>query len=74
MELLLVAGWSLFRRCLVGQDHAKDYSEWMELAARVSKETDPEKLRRVLDELCRALNEREKTADAPAGSKPQAGT
>jgi hypothetical protein len=43
----------------MAQDGTEQYKAWVELAARASKETDPEKLMRIIEALCRALDERE---------------
>ena len=43
----------------MAQDGTKQYKVWVELAGRACKETDPEKLMRIIEALCRALNERE---------------
>jgi hypothetical protein len=46
-------------RWVVAQDGTKQYKAWVELAGKASKETDPEKLMRIIEALCRALDERE---------------
>ena len=43
----------------MAQDGTKQYKAWVELAGKASKERDPEKLMRLIEALCRALNERE---------------
>ena len=53
----------------MAQDGTKQYRAWVELAAKASKETDPERLMRILAELCRALDERE-TVSAGARVRP----
>jgi hypothetical protein len=52
----------------MAQDGTKQYWTWVEIAERASKETDPEKLMRILEELCRALDR--KTAAASAQVRP----
>jgi hypothetical protein len=44
----------------MAQDGTKQYHAWVELAGKASKESDPEKLMRLIEALCRALNEQEK--------------
>jgi hypothetical protein len=43
----------------MAQDGTKQYKAWVELAGKASKETDPEKLMRIIEALCRALSDRE---------------
>jgi hypothetical protein len=40
----------------MAQDGTRKYSTWIELAERASQETDPEKLMRIIEELCRVLD------------------
>jgi hypothetical protein len=40
----------------MSQEGTDQYSTWVELAERASKETDPEKLMRIIEKLCRALD------------------
>jgi hypothetical protein len=48
----------------MAQDGTRQYKAWVELAGRATKETDPEKLMRIIEALCRALDEQE---TIPAG-------
>jgi hypothetical protein len=48
------------------QSDSRGYESWVELAKKASKETDPEKLMRILGALCRALKERETLAEVQA--------
>jgi hypothetical protein len=50
----------------MAQDGTKQYKAWVELAGKSSKETAPEKLMRIIEALCRALDERE---TVPAGAQ-----
>jgi hypothetical protein len=54
----------------MAQDGTKQYKAWMELAGRASKETDPEKLMRIIEALCRALDERETIPAGDSRAKP----
>jgi hypothetical protein len=54
----------------MAQDGTREYAAWVELAERATKETDPEKLMRILEALCRALDERE-TIPPEAQIRPQ---
>jgi hypothetical protein len=40
----------------MAQDGTKQHRGWVELAGRASKETNPKKLMRIIEELCRALD------------------
>jgi hypothetical protein len=51
------------------QDGTRQYQVWVELARRASKETDPQKLMRVIEALCRALDKRD-TVPASAQARP----
>jgi hypothetical protein len=53
----------------MAQDGTKQYKAWVELAGKASKETDPDKLMRIIEELCRALDER-KTVPVGAHARP----
>jgi len=50
----------------MAQDGTRQYKAWVELAGKATKETDPEKLIRIIEALCRALDERKKIP--PGGS------
>jgi len=54
----------------MAQDGTKQYKAWVELAGRASKETDPEKLMRIIEALCRALDERETIPAGDSRAKP----
>jgi hypothetical protein len=43
----------------MAQDGTKQYKAWVELAEKATKESDPEKLMRIIEALCRALDEQE---------------
>jgi hypothetical protein len=65
---VLLHRWTRFAdgRCIMTQDGTKQYKAWVELAGKASKETDPEKPMRIIEALCRALDERE---TVPAGAR-----
>ncbi len=54
----------------MAQDGTRQYRAWVELAGRASKETDPEKLMRIIEALCRALEERETIPASGSQAKP----
>lgn len=55
----------------MAQDGIRQYAAWLELAERATTETDPEKLTRIIDALCRVLDERESIPPgAQAGVRP----
>ncbi|MGB7586740.1 MAG: hypothetical protein WBM11_18000 [Terriglobales bacterium] len=54
----------------MAQDGAREHAAWMELAAMASKETDPERLKRIIEALCRALEERETILPDGSQAKP----
>jgi hypothetical protein len=43
----------------MAQDGTRQQEAWVELAMKASKETDPEKLIRIIEALCRALDEQQ---------------